>query len=346
MKTENRYKPFIETLRHGRSSRIPLWLMRQAGRYLPEYRVTRSQAGSFLTLCFQPSLAAEVTLQPLRRFDLDAAIIFSDILVIPIALGQDVCFQEGEGPVLESLSSIPRLYEESFIKRLEPVYEAISFVSAKLDDNVSLIGFAGAPWTLACYMIEGRGGTGFPRALDFMRRQPTAFGQLIDCLTDCIVLHLSRQIDAGAEAVQIFDSWAGSLEDQEITKWSIAPLLHITRELASRYPNLPVILFPRNVSQEHLLSLVENSCAAALSLDQNQDLEWAARALQPHVALQGNLAPDSLTQGGPELEREVDRILSCLSEGAHIFNLGHGILKETPPEHVTALVERVRRFTS
>lgn len=339
-------KPLLSCLTEGRGERVPIWLMRQAGRYLPEYRQVRAEAGSFLDLCYNPNLACEVTIQPLRRFELDAAIIFSDILVIPQALGQDLAFKEGEGPKLGPLEGVPRLEETAFLEKLAPVYEALSLVSAQLSPEKTLIGFAGAPWTLACYMIDGQGGGGFPKAQALMRERPSFFGQLIDCLVESIVLHLSKQIEAGAEVVQIFDSWAGALKAEEVSLWSLAPLLRITGELARLHPGVPVILFPRQIGQEGLLALAEDGRAAGVSLDQGQDLAWAAETLQSRITLQGNLAPETLKAGGDALHEETDRILRQLSKGSHIFNLGHGVMQHTPPEHVAALVEQVRRFKS
>ncbi len=339
-------KPLLSCLLEGRGPRPPIWLMRQAGRYLPEYRRVRAQAGSFLDLCYNPELAAEVTLQPLQRFNLDAAIIFSDILVIPQALGQELSFQEGEGPKLGPLVDLPRLDEATFTGKLNPVYEALALVASQLDRETALIGFAGAPWTLACYMIDGQGGGGFPNAQAVMRERPTYFGQLIDCLVEAIVLHLSRQIDAGAEVIQLFDSWAGLLTDEEVVHWSLAPLLRITGEIARLHPRVPVILFPRQIGQAGLLAIAEDGRAAGVSLDQGQDLDWAAKNLQNRIVLQGNLAPESLKAGGALLRDETDAILRCLGKGPHIFNLGHGVLQHTPPEHVAALVEQVRSSKS
>lgn len=339
-------KPLLSCLLGEPGERPPIWLMRQAGRYLPEYRKVRAEAGSFLDLCYNPTLAAEVTIQPLRRFELDAAIIFSDILVIPQALGQELAFQEGEGPKLEPLQELPKLQETAFLEELAPVYEALALVAGQLGPEKTLIGFAGAPWTLACYMIDGKGGSGFPKAQAVMRQRPTFFGQLIDCLVESIVLHLSRQIEAGAEVVQLFDSWAGALQGDEVSKWSLAPLLRITGELARLHPGVPVILFPRQIDREGLLTVAEDGRAAGLSLDQGQDLAWAAEALQSRIVIQGNLAPETLKAGGEALHLEVDRILRQLSKGPHIFNLGHGVLQHTPPEHVAALVEQVRSFRS
>ncbi len=344
MSVTTRTKPLLRVLSQQRVSPPPIWLMRQAGRYLPEYREVRAAAGSFLNLCYNPERAAEVTLQPLRRFDLDAAIIFSDILVIPHALGQELTFVEGEGPQLPPLQELPEMEERAFLQQLDPVYEALKRVSETLSDDAALIGFAGAPWTLACYMLDGRGGRGFPRALQVMRQRATWFGQLIDRLVEAIVLHLSKQIQAGAEVVQLFDSWAGLLTHEEARLWSLAPMLRVTGELARLHPGVPVILFPRKVDQESLLALAEDGRAAGLSLDQEQDLGWAAEALQTRIALQGNLSPDALLEGGARLEREAGGLLDALKQGPHIVNLGHGVMQPTPPEHVAALVKQVRRF--
>jgi len=346
MSAAPRPKPLLQVLNHQRRDPPPIWLMRQAGRYLPEYRDVRSQAGSFLNLCYNPALAAEVTLQPLSRFDLDAAIIFSDILVVPQALGVPLIFVEGEGPRLEPPAEVPRLEEGAFIESLQPVYEAISRVAASLPHAAALIGFAGAPWTLACYMLDGQGGGGFPVAVRTMRQQPTRFGKLIDVLVDAVSLHLSAQIEAGAEVVQVFDSWAGLLGEDEVKQWCLAPLLRITAEVARRHPNVPVMLFPRQVGRSALVHLAEDGRAAALSLDQGQDLQWAASALQPRTVVQGNLAPETLLAGGESLERETRTLLEALAGGPHIFNLGHGVLQGTPPEHVAALVAQVRAYSS
>lgn len=342
MSIQPRAKPLLRVLAHERVDPPPIWLMRQAGRYLPEYRRVRAETGSFLDLCYSPKLAAEVTLQPLRRFGLDAAIIFSDILVVPQALGQDLAFVEGEGPRLEPIGTVPNLDETAFAARLGPVYEALAEVSATLDPAVALIGFAGAPWTLACYMIDGQGGGGFPLACRTMRQRPSHFGQLIDVLVEAVVLHLSRQVEAGAEVVQVFDSWAGLLAGDEVRQWCLAPLLRITAEMARRHPQVPVLLFPRQVDRGALEVLAEDGRPAGLSLDQGQDLAWAAATLQPRLAVQGNLAPETLQAGGEGLRREAAAILAALAGGPHVFNLGHGILQGTPPEHVAALVAQVR----
>ncbi|GAB5468798.1 MAG: uroporphyrinogen decarboxylase [Rhodospirillales bacterium] len=343
MTTHPTDKPLLRVLNHERVSPPPIWLMRQAGRYLPEYRQVRAEAGSFLKLCYSPKQAAEVTLQPLRRFPLDAAIIFSDILVIPHAMGRDLTFAEGEGPRLPPLMELPDYDEASYLAHLQPVYDALGETKAALPEAVALIGFAGAPWTLACYMLDGRGGQGFTRTLEIMRQKPTFFGQLIDRLVEATVLHLSKQIEAGAEVIQLFDSWAGLLREGEAMQWSLAPLLRITGELARLHPRVPVMLFPRQVTRESLAYLAEDGRAAALSLDQDQDRPWAAKVLQPRVALQGNLSPDLLLKGGKELEADTSALLEIFAAGPHIVNLGHGVLQGTPPEHVGALVRQVKR---
>jgi len=320
----------------------PIWLMRQAGRYLPEYRATRAEAGSFLDLCFNVDLATEVTLQPIRRYDFDAAIIFSDILVIPMALGQGLRFAEGEGPLLDAMPERMELNRGRLKETLDPVYAAIGKTREALSVETSLIGFAGAPWTLACYMIDQRGKTGFPKALEAARGQSQAFVGLIDLLTETIVEHLSLQVQAGADVIQVFDTWAGLLQGSALERFSLSPMLRITGELNRRHPEVPVILFPREVPPEALLRLAEDGRPRGLTLDPHQDPAWAAGALQKHVALQGNLAPAVLRDGGAALDDAIDRLLATLGNGPYVMNLGHGVVPETPPEHVAQLVSRVR----
>lgn len=319
----------------------PVWLMRQAGRYLPEYRQIRAEAGSFLKLCYDPRRAAEVTLQPIRRFDLDAAIIFSDILVVLQALGQPLCFVEGEGPRLEPLTQVPRLDPVAFRKALEPVYAALAETRARLPAEKTLIGFAGAPWTLAGYMLDGQGHD-FPRALAELRRDSLFFSQLMDLLIEAVVEHLAAQVEAGAEALQIFDSWAGLLTEAEALRWSQIPLLRIAGSLALRCPGVPVILFPRNAPLSVLEAIAEDGRVAGLSLGSEVDPAWAAAKLQPRITLQGNLDPEVLVAGGAALDAAVEHLRETLGQGAWIMNLGHGILQQTPPEHVARLVARLR----
>jgi uroporphyrinogen decarboxylase len=326
----------------------PIWLMRQAGRYLPEYRNLRAQADGFLDFCFTPDLAVEATLQPIRRFGLDAAILFSDILVVPHALGHCVRFVEGEGPMLDPLRSagdLDRLSREGMRDRLAPVFEALRRLKLALPPATALIGFAGAPWTVASYMIEGRGGSNFATAKRLAYGAPALFGRLIDFLVEATVDYLSAQVEAGAEALQIFDSWAGSLAEAELRRWSLEPLTRILAALKGRHPQVPVILFPRGAGVMYG-EFAARSGAAGLGLDSGVPLAWAAGELQPRLALQGNLDPALLTVGGAPMRAELMRILETLGNGPLIVNLGHGILPETPPAHVGELVEFVRGWRS
>jgi uroporphyrinogen decarboxylase len=341
-------KPLLRVL--GGETRLPapLWLMRQAGRYLPEYRALRAKAASFLDFCFTPELAVEATLQPLRRFGFDGAILFSDILVVPHALGQSVRFAEGHGPLLEPIRTaegVERLSASGLVERLAPVFETLRQLREALPAETTLIGFAGAPWTVASYMIEGAGGSDFADARRMAYGSPKLFGRLIDLLVESTVDYLSAQVAAGAEVVQIFDSWSGALAEPERRLWSLEPLTRITRRLKVLHPDLPVILFPRGAGLLYR-DFARASGAAALSLDSGLPLDWAASELQPYAALQGNLDPVLLLTGGEALARETDRILATLGQGPFVFNLGHGILPETPIAHVEQLVERIRRARS
>jgi uroporphyrinogen decarboxylase len=336
-------KPLLRVLSGWRCSPPPIWLMRQAGRYLPEYRAIRGQAKDFLDFCFNPDLAVEATLQPIRRFALDGAILFSDILVVPHGLGQKVSFADG-GPQLEPLCNagdIARLSLSGLRDRLAPVFEILKRLRRELPASTTLIGFAGAPWTVASYMIDGRGGTGFPKARRMAYGEPALFGRLIDLLVESTTAYLEAQIEAGAEAIQIFDSWAGNLAEAELRRWSLEPQRRIVARLKASHPDLPVILFPRGAGVLYG-EFARLPGVSALSLDNNLPLAWAAKELQPHLALQGNLDPLLLAVGGEAMRRETRRILETLGRGPLIFNLGHGIGQETPPEHVSELVEIVR----
>ena len=337
-------KPLLRVLAGARTDPPPVWLMRQAGRYLPEYREVRATAGDFLTLCYTPDLAVEVTMQPIRRYGFDAAILFSDILVIPDALGREVAFREGEGPVLTPLrdaDEVDRLDPERIVEHLAPVYEAVARLAAALPEPVTLIGFAGAPWTVAAYMVEGRGGSDFANLVKWAWREPESFGRLIGKLVDATVLHLSAQIDAGAEAVQIFDSWAGIAAEPLFRHWCLDPAAEIIARLGETHPGVPVIAFPRGAGPL-LPDYARESGAAAVGLDTSVPLHWAAEALPAGTVVQGNLDPAVLAAGGPSLGAEVERILDAVGGRPHIFNLGHGIRKETDPEQVAALVRAVR----
>jgi uroporphyrinogen decarboxylase len=338
---------FLATLAGTRFPTPPIWLMRQAGRYLPEYRAVRETTRSFLDFCYTPDKAVEVTLQPVRRFGLDAAIIFSDILVVPDALGQKVWFEEGEGPKLEPLTDpvqFSQLSRERLVDHLAPVYRAIEATRAALPSETALLGFAGAPFTLACYMIEGGGSRDFVRAKLWAYRHPESFGILIDLLVDAIVDHLAGQVEAGADAVQLFDSWAGLLPEEQLFKWSLEPAVRIAHGLKARHPKVPVIIFPRAVGPAALMYRRPDAFAA-LSIDTGIGAHWAAQELQPHICLQGNLDPMMLLTGGTALKHEARRILDKLAHAPFILNLGHGVLQQTPPEHVAELVETVRRWT-
>jgi uroporphyrinogen decarboxylase len=319
--------------------------MRQAGRYLPEYRALREKAGDFLTLCFTPELAAEVTLQPVRRFGFDAAILFSDILVIPHALGQLVRFTAGEGPQLNPITdrqTLTRLKLELDHSVLAPVYEAIRQVKASLAPNVALLGFCGAPWTVASYMIAGQGTPDQQPARMFAYGDPEAFSGLIDKLVDASASYLIRQLQAGVDAVQIFDTWAGVLPAEELARWCIGPTQRIIAKVRSHVPGAKVIGFPRGIGAG-LLRYVEDVPIDAVGLDWTADLAFVRDQIQWRVPVQGNLDPLALLAGGAALDRGVDNILEAFSERPFIFNLGHGILPQTPIAHVEQMLERVRR---
>jgi uroporphyrinogen decarboxylase len=337
-------KPFLDVLDHQRRSPAPVWLMRQAGRYLPEYQAIRQKAGDFLTLCFTPELAVEVTLQPVRRFGFDVAILFSDILVVPYALGQSVWFGAGEGPRLEPIADqqgLARLKPELDQNTLAPVYETIKQVKANLPTNVALLGFCGAPWTVASYMIAGRGTPDQEPARLFAYRDPEAFATLIDRLVEASAGYLIHQLQAGVDAVQIFDTWAGILPAGEFQRWCIEPTQRIVAKVRVHVPGAKVIGFPRGVGAS-LLRYVEDVPVDAVGLDWTVDLVFARDQIQWRMPVQGNLDPLALVAGGAALDRAIDRILETFSERPFIFNLGHGILPHTPIAHVEQMLARVR----
>ena len=339
-------KRLLKALAGETQKRPPIWLMRQAGRYLPEYRQVRDVAGSFLNLCYTPELAEEVTLQPIRRFGFDAAILFSDILVVPDALGQEVAFKEGEGPVLRPITEPGQLsdLDPGAVKdRLSPVYETVSRLSESLPEEVTLIGFAGAPWTVATYMVGGRGSPDQAAAKAWAYRAPAEFQQLIDLLVEATVTHLSAQVDQGAEAVQIFDTWAGSLPELSFRRFALEPVKAITEKLKAKYPGLPVIAFPRGAGPMTETYFRETG-VDALSLDTGLQVHWARERLQPQGCVQGNLDPLLLVAGGEEMRAQATYILEEFGDGPFIFNLGHGIVPQTPPEHVAELVELVKNW--
>ncbi|CAA7614032.1 Uroporphyrinogen decarboxylase [Candidatus Terasakiella magnetica] len=339
-------KPFLRALAGETLTPPPFWLMRQAGRYLPEYRATRAEAGSFLDLCYNPELATEVTLQPLRRYGFDAAILFSDILVIPDALRQQVAFKEGEGPVLtpiRSATDLDGLNISGLHDHLAPVYATVKKLSAAIPATTALIGFAGAPWTVATYMIEGSGSKDFSKAKTMMFGQPELFARLMALLIQATGDYLIRQIDNGAEAIQIFDTWAGALPEDQFERWVIAPTRVLVQRIRAERPGVPVIGFPRQAGVLYKRYITETG-VSGVSIDSSVPLEWAAKELQPLCTLQGNLDPILLVAGGEALDAGIDRILKALGKGPFIFNLGHGITPPTPPENVARLAERVKAW--
>lgn len=323
--------------------RPPVWLMRQAGRYLPEYRAVRAEADGFLDLCFTPDLAVEVTLQPIRRYGFDASILFSDILVVPHALGQKVWFEEGIGPRLEAIekpADLAGLSRDGLHEALAPVYETVRRLRQDLPQEVTLIGFAGAPWTVASYMLEGGSSKDFAAGKKWAYGAAEDFQRLIDLLVEATGDYLIAQIDAGVEVVQIFDSWAGIWPEAALRRWCLEPAKALTARLKKERPDVPVILFPRGAGLLYRDFALESG-AAGLGLDTTLPLAWAARELQSKVAVQGNLDPIMLVAGGEQLDRAVDHILTELGQGPFIFNLGHGIVPETPLENVSRMMDRI-----
>ena len=319
--------------------------MRQAGRYLPEYRALRGEAGSFLDLCYSPERAAEVTLQPIRRFGFDAAILFADILLIADALGQDVAFREGEGPVLGAIrdrSGLAGLNPGSIDTTLAPVYETVSRLHDALPKEVTLIGFAGSPWTVASYMVEGGTSRDFGHLKAWAYGDPDGFGQLINILVEATVHYLVEQVRAGAEALQLFDTWAGVLPGSLFERWSIEPTRRIVEAVRASCPGVPIVGFPRGAGVA-IAAYAERTGVDGVSLDTSVPLDWAASHLQPKVTVQGNLDPQMVVVGGAAMETAIDEIMDRLAGGPFVFNLGHGLTPPTPPDHVAALVRAVRR---
>jgi uroporphyrinogen decarboxylase len=336
--------PILDVLAGKRQEQPPVWLMRQAGRYLPEYRAVRARAGGFLDLCFSPKLACEVTLQPIRRFGFDAAILFSDILVVPHALGQQVRFEAGEGPWLEAApdaASIARLRDRLDHEALAPVYETIGRVRGELPKTVAFLGFCGAPWTVATYMVAGRGTEDQAPARLFAYRDPDGFSRLISLLVEASADYLVRQLEAGVDAVQIFDTWAGILSNDQFDRWCVAPVREIVAKVRSRVPDARIIAFPRGAGTR-LMRYVEQVPLNAVGLDWMVDLGFARNTIQRVLAVQGNLDPLVLLSGGRALDDGVDAVVAALGSGPFIFNLGHGILPDTPIEHVERMIKRVR----
>lgn len=339
-------KLFLRALKGETTERPPIWLMRQAGRYLPEYMETRAKSKNFLNFCYSPDLATEVTLQPLRRYGFDAAILFADILTIPDALGQKVEFIKGEGPKLEPIRNqeeLSKLSMDGIHDHLAPVYETVSRLSKEIPETTALIGFAGAPWTNATYMVEGQGSKTYETIRLIAYQDPDFFQELINLLVEATTEYLSKQIQAGAEAVQLFDSWAGVLPEDQFERWVIEPNKEITSRLKDMHPGIPVIGFPRGAGELYKRFVIETG-VDGVSIDQTVPLEWAAKELQPLCTVQGNLDNLCVVAGGQQMEEQVEKILKTMTNGPFIFNLGHGIVPQTPPENVARVVEMVQNF--
>jgi len=338
-----RGKPLLRALRGEAVRPIPYWLMRQAGRYLPEYRALRERAGSFLDLCYTPALAAEATLQPIKRFGMDGAILFSDILLVPQALGQKLWFEPSGGPKLSALrndSDVEELNLDKLDETLAPVYAAIRTIVATLPKKTTLLGFAGAPWTVATYMIEGGSSRDFSKILGWVERRDGRFDEIIAKLIEATARHLSAEIMAGVEAVQLFDTWAGIVPEDEFERLVIDPTRQIVERLKRDHPQVPVIGFPRGIGRRYRRYFAETGITA-LSIDAGTSLD-DAHALQSLGVVQGNLDPKILVAGGKDFEDAVHRILDRLGSGPFVFNLGHGVVPETPPDHVARLGELIR----
>jgi uroporphyrinogen decarboxylase len=323
----------------------PIWMMRQAGRYLPEYRATRAQAGDFLSLCYTPDLAAEVTLQPIRRYGFDAAILFADILLLPQALGPKLWFAEGEGPRMETTTTMDQVRAlrpiDEIHETLSPVYETVKILSRELPRETTLIGFAGAPWTVATYMIAGRGSKDQGAAHALKSADRATFSAIIDILTEATVEYLSAQVNAGAEVVKLFDSWAGSLKGDDFTDFAVKPAARIIAAMKSRYPGLPIIAFPREAGEGYI-GFGAATGADCVAVDDSVTPEWAAEHVQKDGCVQGNLASRHMVTGGEDLVRETRRVVQAFRKGPHIFNLGHGITPDASPDNVQLMIDTVR----
>jgi len=337
-------KPFLDVL-SGQATKVPpIWIMRQAGRYLPEYRAIRTKSKGFVDFCLTPELAIEATLQPIRRYGLDAAILFADILLLPQAMGQPLAFVEGHGPKLEPIrdrEGLKSLSVNAATDKLQPVMETVKGVRAALPGNVALIGFAGSPWTVATYMIEGRGGSDFAEIRKMAWADPGLFGAILDQLTEATTAYLIAQIDAGAEALQLFDTWAGSVPAPLFQRAVIQPAAAIVRAVKAHAPHIPVIGFPRGAAA-HLSAYVARTGVDGLGIDHMTPLTFAAASVPPQIALQGNLDPILVLAGGESLTDEARHLVRSMAGRPYIFNLGHGVLPPTPPEHVAQLIDAVR----
>ena len=335
-------KKLLQVLRGEAVSPPPIWLMRQAGRYLPEYRALRANAKDFVQFCLTPELAIEVTLQPVRRFNLDAAILFADILLIPHALGQKVWFAEGEGPRLEPIRDLAGLESLSYdATKLAPVMQTIKGVRAALPADATLIGFAGAPWTVATYMMEGQGGTDHATSRDLARTQPALFARLMDVLVDATSAYLIAQGDAGAEVLQLFESWAATVPEELLEDAVLKPTARIVHAVKARHPGIPIIGFPRGAGAWRA-NYAQRTGIDGIGIDQATDMAAAAKELPPRLAVQGNLDPELLLRGGAEMRAQARRLMEEMAGRPFIFNLGHGVLQPTPPDHVADLVAAVR----
>ncbi|UPY37115.1 uroporphyrinogen decarboxylase [Sediminicoccus sp. KRV36] len=340
-------KPILRVLSGESVWPPPVWLMRQAGRHLPEYRATRAVAGSFMELCFNPELAAEVTIQPVRRYGMDAAILFSDILVVPWAMGQGLTFAEGEGPRLPPImdqAGLDKLDVAGAAARAAPIMETVRRVRAELTrshPNTALIGFAGSPWTVACYMVEGKGGGEFKHARRMIHENPALFSALVEKLEAATLAYLLAQADAGAEALMLFDSWAGQLAPNAFRQWVIEPNRRLRAAIKAARPNMPMIGFPR-LAGPMLAEYAAVTGMQAVGMDTAMSPAWAAANVPAHIALQGNLDPEVLISGGAALRAEAQSILAAMKGRPFIFNLGHGVEISTPPEHVVELLRILR----
>lgn len=323
----------------------PIWMMRQAGRYLPEYRATRAQAGDFLSLCYNPELAAEVTLQPIRRYGFDAAIMFADILLVPQALGADLWFVTGEGPRLSTITTQAELDKlipaDAIHDHLSPIYETLKILSTELPSETTLIGFAGAPWTVATYMIAGRGTPDQGPAHALKAENRPVFDALMERITQATITYMSKQIEAGAEVVKMFDSWAGSLQGDDFMDYSIKPMAQITAALKEKHPDVPIIAFPRGAGERYIGAHAAIG-ADCIAVDDGVSAEWAAEHVQPNGCVQGNLKSSHMVSGGDALISETRRTVQAFSKGPHIFNLGHGITPDADPENVQLMIDTVR----
>jgi uroporphyrinogen decarboxylase len=341
----NKDKTILRALAGERQETPPIWMMRQAGRYLPEYRATRAEAGDFLSLCYNSELAAEVTLQPIRRYGFDAAILFADILLLPQALGVDLWFETGEGPRMSTTTTADELAglraTADIHETLNPIYDTVRILSRELPRETTLIGFAGAPWTVATYMIAGRGTKDQGPAHALKAENRAVFEGILDRLTEATIEYLSKQIEAGAEVVKLFDSWAGSLKGDDFVKYALNPAAKITQALKQRHPGIPVIAFPREAGEGYI-GFAKATGADCIAIDNSVSAEWVAQNVQPDSCVQGNLASSHMVTGGDDLIQETKRIVNALKGGPHIFNLGHGITPDANPDNVQIMINTVR----